>query len=110
MNPTLPQGPARRGFGFLSPPAPRACLGRTRVVSAPSLLSLPGEWGGGLRLSPDGARFPTGRGTILARRTLPEVMPPVSDMTQEGFSVSGARWARYANGARPARGDRANLA
>ena len=32
INNTLPQGPARRGFGFLSPPAPRACLGRTRVV------------------------------------------------------------------------------
>ena len=31
---TLPQGPARCGFGFLSPPAPRACLGRTRVVPA----------------------------------------------------------------------------
>src|SRR5260370_26663604 len=42
INTSLPHGPLRCEFGFLSPPAPRPCLGRTRVVPiADDLPSLP---------------------------------------------------------------------
>jgi hypothetical protein len=91
------------------PPSPPGLLGPDpgRFGPFPALPS--GGMGRGLTFVPRRRSIPDGSSYDF-RRTLPEVMPPVSDMTQEGFSVSGARWTRYANGARPARGDRANLA
>jgi hypothetical protein len=99
MNPTLPQGPARRGFGFLSPPAPRACLGRTRVVRAPSLLPFLGEEGGGLSFCAP----PSGRCRDFGA-PLPEVMSLLSDMTRNNFSppwgIAGG--TKIGDAARPA--------